>query len=79
MKHITTDATLAKDLRASLAARTGVSAGTTWGSFKWAMAVLGVRDDDTLASIDYGTARLGGNGTIVREDADDGIEIKEMK
>jgi hypothetical protein len=56
MKHITTDATLAKDLRASLAARTGVSAGTTWGSFKWAMAVLGVR-----------------------EDADDGIEIKEMK
>lgn len=75
---ITTDDTLVKDLRASLHAREGVSAGLTWGSFKWAMAQLGVRDDDALASIEYGCA-LGGNGQLVRDDDDGGIEIRERR
>ena len=78
-QRITTDETLGRDLRASLTARTGVSAGTTWGSFRWAMAVLGVRDDDRIASIEYGCSRLGGNGIIVRDDADDGVEIREVR
>lgn len=77
--HITTDDRLGRDLRASLAARTGVQAGVTWGSFKWAMAQLGVRDTDTLASIEYGCSQFGGNGVIVRDDAADGIEIREVR
>lgn len=77
--RLTTDETLMRDLTASLAARTGVSAGVTWGEFKWAMARLGVRDDDRIASIEYGCSRLGGGGVIVRDDADDGIEIREKK
>lgn len=77
MNRITTDKTLMRDLRASLAAHEGVACGLTWGSFKWAMAQLGVRDDDALASIEYGVSRLGGNGKLYRDDAEDGIEIRE--
>lgn len=73
--RVTTDATLRRDLRASLNAREGVPAGQTWGSFKWAMAQLGVRDDDVLASIEF----TGGSGVIVREDSTHGIDIKETR
>ena len=79
MSRATTNETVRRDLRASLAARTGVSAGVTWGSFKWAMATLGVRDDDRIASIEYGCSQFGGNGIIVRDDADDGVEIREVR
>ena len=55
----------------SLNARRGVSAGTTWGEFQAAMRDLGVRDRDTLSSIEYGVAAKG-SGLIVRDDDDDG-------
>ena len=71
----TTDASVRRDLERSLAAR-GVSAGLTWGDFQSAMAQLGVQATDGLASIDYGCGS-GGTGRIVREDAPDGIEIRE--
>lgn len=70
---------LVEDLRASLNARNGVACGLTWGAFKQAMAQLGVTDDDLLASIEYGTSHLGGNGRIYRDDAVDGVEIREGK
>jgi len=78
MKLVTTDATLEKDLRASLDLRVqGVPAGLTWGQFKAAMVLLDVKDSDRLASIEYGCAQTG-TGRVVRDDAPDGIEIREV-
>lgn len=76
MKLVTTDDTLARDLRASLNVRNGVPAGVTWGQFKAAMTVLGVQDEDRIASIEYGCKQYG-TGSIVRDDAPDGIEVRE--
>ena len=58
--------------------RDGVATvGQTWASFKAAVERgLLVRDDDALASIEYGV-RQGGSGRLVRDDAPDGIEIRE--
>ena len=74
---ITTDATLDRDLRASLALREGVPVGNTWASFKAAMAVLGVTDADRVASIEFGVSQLG-TSRIVRDDEPDGIVIREV-
>jgi hypothetical protein len=74
---LTTDATLARDLRASLALRDGVPVGNTWASFKAAMEVLGVGDEDRVASIEFGVAQLG-SSRIVRDDEADGIVIREV-
>ena len=74
---VTTNATIQDDLAHTLRARTwGVQAGTTWGSFKRAMAQLGVDDDDRLASVEFG-CKQGGSGHLLRDDAVDGIEIRE--
>ncbi len=73
---ITTDRTVGRDLRASLAIRDGVPAGLCWGDFKAAMTLLGVGDEDRVASIEFGCKQLG-TGRIVRDDAPDGIEIRE--
>ena len=74
---ITTDATVRRDLEASLSARRAC-VGLTWASFKAAVEEgLCVRDDDTLASIEYGV-RKAGVGRLVRDDAADGIEIREV-
>lgn len=74
----TTNATIGRDLQASLAARRGVSAGTTVGEFKQALAQLGVTDDMDLASIEYGVARFGNGCLVVDVDPDgNGIEIRE--
>jgi hypothetical protein len=74
---LTTNDTTGRDLRASLSLRHGVPTGNTWGAIKAAMTVLGVRDDDRIASIEYGVMQFG-SGRIVRDDAPDGIEIKEV-
>lgn len=76
MKLVTTDATMARDLRASLARRQGVPFGVTWGAFKAAMTLLGVTDDDRIASIEVGTSQCQVDTKLVRDDAPDGIEIR---
>ena len=76
-KLVTTDETVARDLKASLALREGVPFGTTWGTFKAAMTLLGVHDDDRIASIEMGTSRFVVGTRLVRDDAPDGIEIRE--
>lgn len=64
-------------LRASLHARLGVEAGTTWGQFKAAMDRLYVRDEDVLSMVEFGISQAG-NGRLVREDDDHGqVEIRE--
>lgn len=75
---MTTDDTLARDLRASLALREGVPYGVTWGDFKAAMTLLGVKDDDRLASIDVGNSQLNTYSRIMRDDAPDGVEIRAV-
>ena len=76
---ITADDTIVNDLRASLQSllRGGsVQAGMTWGTFKAAVKALGVADADRIASIEFGCKQYG-SGRIVRDDAPDGIEIRE--
>ena len=75
--HTTTDKTLRDDLQASLLARNGVPVGTTWGDFKAAMAALGVKDSDYLASIEHGIAQTS-TGYIVRDDVNGMVEIREL-
>ena len=74
---ITTDETVTRDLRASLNVQHGVPVGVTWRAFKAAMTILGVTDEDRIASIEYGCSHFGGAGRIVRDDAPDWIEIRE--
>lgn len=74
----TVDDTIARDLRASLNLRNGVPAGLTWGDFQAAMKLLGVKDTDRLASVEYGCGQFG-SGCITRDDANDGIEIREKR
>ena len=78
-RHITTDETLAQDLRASLIERRhgSVHTGLTWADFKTAMTALGVTDEDHVASIEFGVT--AGTGRICRDDAPDGIEIREKR
>lgn len=72
------DSPLAHDLVASLIARGAAKdAGLTWGMFKVAMRELGIQDSDRVASIEYGV-KFGGSGHILREDASDGIEVREL-
>lgn len=59
-----------------MALRNGVPVGVTWKGFCDAMRVLGVKDDDRIACIEFGV-RQGAMGRIIREDAPDGIEIRE--
>lgn len=69
---------IARDLKASLIARGAAKpVGSTWGSFKSAVEALGVRDDDTLACIEYGV-RYAGSSYIVRDEDEDGIEVREI-
>ncbi len=51
--------------------------GVTWRSVKDALAELGVEDDDVIASIEIGVRQFG-PGRLVRDDAPDGIEIREV-
>lgn len=76
-RHVTTNRTIGRDLRASLAARTGVRAGCTWGDFTRAVEGLGVRENDQLASIEYGVAQ-DGNGLLLMDTDDAGcVDIRE--
>lgn len=74
---VTNDQTLSRDLRATLNRQRGVPCGLTWGDFKAAMVLLGVQDEDRIASIDYGCS--SGTGRLLRDDAPDGIEVRETK
>lgn len=74
---VTTKDTLSRDLRATLNRQRGVPCGLTWGDFQAAMRLLGIRDDDRIASIDYGCGT--GTGRLLRDDATDGIEIRETR
>ena len=77
MKLVTTNDTIARDLRTSLLLREGVPMGLTWGSIKAAMTILGVSDEDRVASIELGVGQLG-CGRLFRDDEPDGIVIREM-
>lgn len=71
------DSPLVRDLKASLIERGAAKdAGLTWGQFQQAMRELGIQDGDRVASIEYGI-RFG-SGHLVREDAADGIEVREI-
>lgn len=74
---VTTNDTISRDLRATLNRQRGVPAGLTWGEFQAAMKLLGVKDDERIASIDYGNCN--GTGRLMRDDAPDGIEIRETR
>ena len=63
-----------EQLTASLIVRRGVPAGNTVGSFIDALRTFG--EDTRLASIEFGIA-LGGNGRLVVDMTDEGIEIRE--
>lgn len=76
MPTITSDATLSRDLVASLNRQDGISAGLTWREFQAAMTLLGVGPEDRIASIEFGCTQFG-TGRLMREDAPDGIEIRE--
>jgi hypothetical protein len=55
-----------------------VGVGHTVGHFIEALRRLGLRDEDTLASIEYGTSQMG-HGRIVAEFNDDGhVEVREL-
>lgn len=75
---VTTDRTLARDLRASLVRAEGVPFGLTWGDFQAAMKLLGVKSTDRIASIEIGCSQTRATGRIHRTDAPDGIEIQEQ-
>ena len=70
------ESTIARDLRASLAARQGVPVGSTFGDFIAACRALGIRDDMLLASCEFGIAQTG-NGYLTVDVAADGIELRE--
>jgi hypothetical protein len=71
---ITTDDTLKRDLRASMAAHTAIA---TVGDFLNAlMAVHGLTLDTPLASIEFGVAATG-NGKLTIDETDAGVEIRE--
>lgn len=72
----TTASTILVGLR-TFRVREGVPTGLTWGDFKAAMHTLEVEDGDRLASIEFGCKQCG-SGRIVRDDAPDGIEIREV-
>lgn len=74
---VTSNETIGRDLRATINRQRGVPCGLTWGEFQAAMKLLGVQDSDRLASIDYGCGT--GTGRLLREDAGDGIEIRETR
>ena len=80
VRHVTTDATLAYDLKRSLIA-TGraKSAGRTFGEFIAACRALGIGDETPLAFIEYGV-KQGGLGAIeVCPDEDPlGIGVREL-
>lgn len=69
---------IANAIRAAVEGRTLTYVGHTWGSFKAAVEQLGVRDNDTLASIEVGV-RAYPTGWIHKDlDEDGGIEIREV-
>jgi hypothetical protein len=74
---VTTNETVSRDLRATLNLQRGVPCGLTWGDFKAAMQLLGVKDDERIASIDYGCGT--GTGRLIRDDAPDGVEVRETR
>lgn len=76
LARITTDETLAADLRRSLEQR-GVCTGRTWGDFKRAVEAFGVDDAAPLSMIEYGVSQLGA-GRITAVDEGAGIEVREM-
>mgnify|MGYP001606329850 FL=1 len=70
--------TLREALVMSLNARRGVYAGQTWGDFQAAMLQLGMKDSDQLASIEYGIVQMGA-GRLMRDDTEEGVEIREVR
>ena len=70
---ITTDETLAHDLRKSVAARKSIQ---TVGDFLNALMAHGLTLDTPLSSVEFGIA-MGGNGRLVIEDVDGAIDIRE--
>lgn len=69
----TTDATLTRDLRKSLAARKQIE---TIGDFLNALMAHGVTLDTPLSSVEFGIAQSG-DGLLVIEYEDGAIDIRE--
>jgi len=74
--RVTTDGTIADDLRASIQQR-GFYAGVTFGDFVAACKAAGMTKHTELASIEYGIAQYG-SGRIRVEQTDDGVEVREV-
>jgi len=72
----TTNDTIAQDMRASIAARRGVSFDGTVGGFIDALPQLGIQREMPLAMIEYGVSQYG-NGTLIVDTEDGGIAIRE--
>jgi hypothetical protein len=51
---------------------------TTWRDFKHAMQLLGVKDTDPLASIEYGVSADGVGAIKAERDEQGAIEIREV-
>ena len=65
---------IAEQLQAAIIVRMGIPGGQTIGSFIEALRTFG--EDTLLASIEYGIAQ-DGNGRIVAELTEQGLEIRE--
>jgi hypothetical protein len=77
--RVTTPFTLKDDLRNTLRER-GAVAGNTWGSFIDAMAALGVRRDDLLASIEFKVSTFGSGRLVIEQNEDgEGWEVREKR
>lgn len=53
-------------------------ANRTVGEFKRALELLGVKDSDPLASIEYGVSQYGSGYVRLERDEDGAIEIREV-
>lgn len=52
-------------------------ANRTVGEFKRALELLGAKDDDPLASIEYGVSQYGSGYIRLERDEDGAIEVRE--
>lgn len=62
---------------ASMNARRGVPAGTTFGDLIAAARALGVTDSTPLASIEYGVSRYGNGRLTIDRDGAGVVELRE--
>jgi hypothetical protein len=72
----TSNATIVRDLRASLAVRRGLAFDGTVGGFFAAVYALGVTNDMPFSMCEFGVSQLG-NGFVTVDVEEDGVAIRE--